>query len=247
MAARATILDFRSEWFFYLHVTLILHIKFRVHWPFCSGEQVQNRFSRWLLWQPYCIFEKNNFRFFYLQVTQSFESIGLLVQEKKRKIGVQDGGHGGHVGLWIRMILVNFDLRVTLMLSTKFRVNWPFSPGEEAKNRFSRWRPWRLSLETDRNDFCHFWSITHFNASYPVSINIGLLVQEKKAKIDFQHGGHGDHLGFWIGIILAVFDLQVIPMLPTKFQVNGSRRRSENRFSRWQSWWPSCTSDQNDF
>ena len=31
-----------------------------------------------------------------------------------------------------------FGLQVTLMLSTKFQVNWPFSSGEEAKNRFSR-------------------------------------------------------------------------------------------------------------
>ena len=29
---------------FDLQVTLILPIKFRVNWPFCSGEQVQNRF-----------------------------------------------------------------------------------------------------------------------------------------------------------------------------------------------------------
>ena len=42
-------------------------------------------------------------------------------------------------------------------------------------------------------------------------------VQEKKRKIDFQDG---DHLGFPIGTILAIFDLQVILMLPSKFGVN---------------------------
>ena len=47
----------------------------------------------------------------------------------------------------------------------------------------------------------------------------GLSVQ-KKPKIDFQDGGHGGHLGFPIGIILAIFDLEVTPMLPTKFGVN---------------------------
>ena len=36
------------------------------------------------------------------------------------------------------MILAIFDLQVTQMLPTKFRVNWPFGSGEEAKNRFSR-------------------------------------------------------------------------------------------------------------
>ena len=49
-----------------------------------------------------------------------------------------------------------------------------------------------------------------------------LLIEEKKRKIDFQDGGHGRYLGFPIGTtkILAVFDLQVTPMLPTKYRVN---------------------------
>ena len=44
------------------------------------------------------------------------ESIGLSVQEKKRKIDFQDGGHGGHLGFPIGTILATFDLQVTLML-----------------------------------------------------------------------------------------------------------------------------------
>ena len=47
----------------------------------------------------------------------------------------------------------------------------------------------------------------------------GLSVQEKKRKIDFQDGGH---LGFPIGTILAIFDLQVTLMLPSKFGVNST-------------------------
>ena len=54
------------------------------------------------------------------------------------KIDFQDGGHGGHLGFPIGTILAIFDLQVTLMLPSKFRVKWPFSSGEEAKNRFSR-------------------------------------------------------------------------------------------------------------
>ena len=50
-------------------------------------------------------------------------------------------------------------------------------------------------------------------------MSIGLLVREKKGKIDFQDGCHGGHLGFTIGTILADFDLQVTSILPTKFQV----------------------------
>ena len=53
--------------------------------------------------------------------------------------------------------------------------------------------------------------------------SIGLSVQENKRKIDFQGGCHGGHLGFPIGTILAIFDLQVTPMLPTKHRVNWPR------------------------
>ena len=75
----------------------------------------------------------------------------------------------------------------------------------------------------------------------------GLSVLEKKRKIDFQDGGH---LGFLTGTILAIFDLQVTPMLPTKFQVNcafSSGEEVKNRFSRWPPWLPACISDRNDF
>ena len=79
---------------------------------------------------------------------------------------------------------------------------------------------------------------------------IGLLSVQEEQKIDFQDDSYGSylekidcqddnsgsHLGFFIEIILAIFDLQVIPMLPTKFQVNWhfcSEEEAKNRFSRW--------------
>ena len=42
-----------------------------------------------------------------------------------------------------------------------------------------------------------------------------LLGLGEKAKIDFKDGYYDDHHGFPIDTILAIFDLQVIPMLPT--------------------------------
>ena len=134
-------LDFRSDrfyFFFYVQVTLMLPTKFRVNWPFSSGEEVKNRY--------------------------------------------QDGGHGGHLEFRIdRTILAIFDLLVTLMatlasildfrserflaifdlqvtqmLPTKFRVNWPFGSGENGKNRLSRWPPWWPSWISDQNDFSYF-------------------------------------------------------------------------------------------
>ena len=52
------------------------------------------------------------------------------------------------------------------MLPSNFAVNWPFDSGEEAKNRFSRWRP---SWISGQNGFSYFLSISHPDASYQVS------------------------------------------------------------------------------
>ena len=124
----------------------MLPTKFRVNWHLGLGEEAKNRFSRWPPWlfliykSPRCFLA-------------SLESIGLSVQEKKQKIDFQDGCHGGHLGFPIGMILAIFDLQVTPILPSKFGVNWPFGSGEEAKNRFSRWRP---SWIFDRHDFSYF-------------------------------------------------------------------------------------------
>ena len=60
---------------------------------------------------------------FDLQVTlmlpTKFRSIDLLVLEKKQKIDLQDGHHGGHLGFLIGTILAIFDVQVTPMLPTK--------------------------------------------------------------------------------------------------------------------------------
>ena len=45
----------------------------------------------------------------------------------------------------------------------------------------------------------------------------------EEAKTYFQDDRHGGHLGFSIGMILTIFDLQVTPMLPTKFRFNWPR------------------------
>ena len=139
------------------------------------------------------------------------KSIGLSVQEKKRKIDFQDGSHGGHLGFPIGTILAIFDLQDTPMLFLIYKTP----------------RCFLASLEST-----------------------GLSVQEKKRKIDFQDGGHGGHLGFPIGMILAIFDLQDTPMLPSKLVVNwpfGLGEEEKNRFSRWRPWWPSWISDRHDF
>ena len=91
----------------------------------------------------------------------TFESTGISVQQKKRKIDFQDDSH---LGFPIGMIIAIFDLQVTLMLPTKFRVNWLLGL-EEVKNRFSRWLSWRPSWISDWHDFSYFWSTSHPDAS----------------------------------------------------------------------------------
>ena len=83
---------------------------------------------------------------------------------EEAKKDFQDGGNSGHLGFPISTILAIFDLQVTPMLPSNFGVIWPGS-GEEAKNRFSRWRPWWPSWISDRQDFSYFWSTSHPNAS----------------------------------------------------------------------------------
>ena len=126
--------------------------------------------------------------------------------------------NGGQLGFTISTILAIFDLRVTPMLPTKFRVNWPFGSEEEAKNRFSRWLPWRPSWISDWHNFSYFWSTSHPNVSYQVWSQL-VFQCRRRLNIDFQDGGHCGHLGFRIRTILAIFDLQITLMLPTKFRV----------------------------
>ena len=48
----------------------------------------------------------------------------LFGEKKKCKTDFQDGGHGSHLGFPSRIVLAIFDLQVTQMLSTNFRVNF---------------------------------------------------------------------------------------------------------------------------
>ena len=74
-------------------------------------------------------------------------------------------------------------------------------------------------------------------------------VWEEKSKIGFQDGGYGNHFGFPICMILAVFHLHVNLLLHCKFQLNSpcDLRDVQNRFSRCRLWQPSWISDLHDF
>ena len=85
----------------------------------------------------------------------SFQSIGLSVQEKKFKIYFEDDGCGSQPGFPVDTISASFDLQVTLILPTKFRINWHFGSGE-VQNRFLRWLPWWTSWTSNLNNFRDF-------------------------------------------------------------------------------------------
>ena len=84
-----------------------------------------------------------------------------MVWEGLRFVIVALPGLFSYLFFWIGTILAIFDLQVTLILPTKFRVIWPFGSGEEAQNRFSRWPLWWPS-----------WSFE----------SVGISVQEKFKK-----------------------------------------------------------------
>ena len=103
---------------------------------------------------------------------------------------------------------------------------------------------------SNQNDFSFF--LIYKSPRYSLSSfqSIGLSVQEKTSKIDFQDGDCSSHIGFPIRTILAISDLQVSQIFPTKFQVDwhfGSAKDVQNGFSRWRLWRPSWISNSNNF
>ena len=48
------------------------------------------------------------------------------------------------------------------------------------------------------------------------------MVPKKRFEVDFQDSNHGSNLRFPLGMILAIFNLQINPILPIKFRVKWS-------------------------
>ena len=93
----------------------MLPTKFRVNWPFGSGEEAKKKIDFQDGRGGHLGFPIGTIlAFFDLQVTRcilpSFESTGLSHQEKKRKIDFPDGRHGGLLGFPIIKILTLFYL-----------------------------------------------------------------------------------------------------------------------------------------
>ena len=134
----AAILDFRSAWFY----LFLIYKSPKCFLPSFESTGLSVQEKKWKIdFQDGCHGTHPGFTIGMILAIYksswcflaSLESIGLSVQEKKQKIDFQDGRHGGHLIFPIGTILATFDLQVTLMLPSKFGVNWPFGSGEEAK------------------------------------------------------------------------------------------------------------------
>ena len=148
---------------------------------------------------------------FDLQVTQcslpSFESVGLLVQEKKRKTNFQEAAIFDFLNRKdFSLFSFNYKSRRCFLLS--------FKSGEEAKNRFLGWPPRQPSWISRQNDFMYFWSTSHPMLPTKFQDNWHFSSGEE-AENRLSRWPPCGHLKFPIKTILAFFYLLINPMLPT--------------------------------
>ena len=196
-----------------------LPIKFPVNGPFCSGEEVQNRVSRWQLWWPFCISDRNDFNYFFLSTSHPgpfYQVSNRLTLQFRTASEIKIFKVADMVPILDFLLegLTIFDLQVIPMLPTKFQIHWPYGSGKEAKDIFSRWQP----CSHHRFPIGIILAFVYLQITLKLSTKFQLAFRFKKNwKNDIQDGGN---LGFLIRRILAIFDIQVTTTLPTKFQIN---------------------------
>ena len=126
-----------------------------------------------------CYFCSTSGHDIYYQVSSQ---LAFWVKEKNFKIDFQDSSCGFSPEYPIVTILAIFDLQVTLMLPTKFPVNWSFGSGEKVQNRFSKWRLWQSSWISDRNNLSYFWSTSPTDTCYQVWSQLAFWFRRKGSK-----------------------------------------------------------------
>ena len=165
------ILDFRSILaIFYLQVTSIFLTKFP------ADKQHQNDVVSTLIRRDHVASTLLR-RQFYVVCPLGFQSIGLLVHERKFKIDLQDGK--------TETILAIFIYKSSRYFLRSFRVNCPFCSGQEAQNTFSRWPLWPASWTSDRKKFSHFLS-TSLRCCLPSFESVGIWFRRRSPKQNFK-------------------------------------------------------------
>ena len=87
----------------------------------------------------------------------------------------------------------------------------------EEFRRISRWPPWQPSWIWEWNDFSNFESLCHCDASHQVSAQSDLGFRRRCRLKNFKMAAH---FGYQNRMILAILNLHVATMPPTKFQLN---------------------------
>ena len=115
------------------------------------------------------------------------------------------------------MILATVNLYVALMPPIKLGLNSHFSLRGDVFWRISRRPSWMLEW----NKFSSSEPSCLPNASHQVSALSELPFESRSMSFqDFQAGQHGSHLRYWNKTNLAILNLHVTPMPPTKFGLN---------------------------
>ena len=108
---------------------------------------------------------------------------------------------GSHLGFPIRMILATVDLQVTSILPITLSP-LPFQFRRKSSKQIFKMATIAAIWDFLSQQFELFLIYKSPRCFLPSFESIGLSVQKKKRKIDFQDGRH---LGFPIGMILAIF------------------------------------------
>ena len=142
-------------------------------------------------------------------------------------------------------ILASFDLQITPIVCTKFPVSGPFSSGEEIQNILSRWQLYQPSRTSDWNNFSYSWSISCSYTFYQVLSQLAFPFRRRISKQIFKMVAMAEIFDFLVDYLSYFWSKS-----PQYFQYNrpfGEGEEFQNRFSKWQPWWPSMISSWHNF
>ena len=149
----------------------------------------------------------------------------------------QDGCHGGHLGYQNETILAILNLHAAPMPSTKFPLHPTYCSGADNNWSLSRWPPWRAS-------WIQFW----WRCQKCEKVLTDIRMRDGPWLIDHGISWPCGHRRYRNKLFLAILNLHINPMPPTKFWLNPTYHSGVDvvwRFSRWPSWGPSQILDQN--
>ena len=106
-----------------------------------------------------------------------------------------------------------------------------------------------VDMDTILIEMSKMWTVTDRHTDGPWSTDQGISPGELTIE-NLQQCCCAGHHGYRNKMFLAILNLHVTPMPPTKFWLNLIYHQGADevwRFSRWPSWGPSQISDQNNF